>query len=595
MARREIEINYKQQSGYDQLMPDTVATIVEINHNNNDLTADNVQGALDELNITAKNIINVYSDAIVLKSDFVADTTYEEYPFIATINMPNATDKLYAYVNFGLAESISGNYAPVVKTGSGKIYIYAKEIPESDITIPTVLLYNANEQDAPPPPTYLTFNVEITKTASVELGGIVATLYKGNNSENQTLLTDGRCKFSVGWGDGEYKIKFSNIPKGYVIAPITQSGVKDGEYNVSSKIKLTKIMTVKIDESDSNPETCVTYHADAVDMTPKSPEWDEFFGHKPCLFKDGKVVGYLNPNDFTKFENGSPADITSGNAGDVMIEFPRRNWVIFKTGSIVTMSITDDLDKFDESFDCIAHKRGQVMKDAMYIGAYKGSELNGKLRSLSGKTPASDKTIGQFRDLAHANGVGYEQSTFYPLTYRQMMYIMKYKNLNSQKALGMGNVGSSLKATGNTNTKGMDWGSTSSAEQMKLFGIEDYWGNIWEWIDGLYNDGSRHIKTANDNFNDTGNGYFDNGVGSSSNINGYTTKIQGGTKTGFVQQSPNGSDSTYYTDFGYLGSSCVASFGGLWLNGSNAGAFRLVVSVSPSISDSGIGARLSFV
>ena len=43
-----------------------------------------------------------------------------------------------------------------------------------------------------------------------------------------------------------------------------------------------------------------------------------------CLFKDGGVVvGYLNPNNYAQFEDGSAADITSGTDGDVMVEFPK--------------------------------------------------------------------------------------------------------------------------------------------------------------------------------------------------------------------------------------------------------------------------------
>ena len=52
-----------------------------------------------------------------------------------------------------------------------------------------------------------------------------------------------------------------------------------------------KVMTVVIDQSNSNPETCITYADDAVGMTSGSSEWDDFFGHYPCLFKNGVEVG----------------------------------------------------------------------------------------------------------------------------------------------------------------------------------------------------------------------------------------------------------------------------------------------------------------
>lgn len=85
-----------------------------------------------------------------------------------------------------------------------------------------------------------------------------------------------------------------------------------------------RTMTVLIDTTNSNPNTCCSYADDAVNMAVGSSEWDTFFGHKPCLFKNGEVVKYLNPNDYTKDVDGNDVDITSGDAGDVMIEFPLR-------------------------------------------------------------------------------------------------------------------------------------------------------------------------------------------------------------------------------------------------------------------------------
>ena len=54
---------------------------------------------------------------------------------------------------------------------------------------------------------------------------------------------------------------------------------------------------------------------------------------KPCLFKNGAVVGYLNPDNFAQFADGTAADITSGNNGDVMIEIPKTGYKISKSGT----------------------------------------------------------------------------------------------------------------------------------------------------------------------------------------------------------------------------------------------------------------------
>ena len=132
-------------------------------------------------------------------------------------------------------------------------------------------------------------------------------------------------------------------------------------------------------------------------------------------------------------------------------------------------------------------------------------------------------------------------------------------------------------------------------QQMKLFGLEDFWGNVREWIDGLVSTSTWNMRTATDNFNDTGAGYMDNGQGASANIGNYMSKPQGTTKTGFIAKEVTGSDSTYFCDSAYLNSSCVANFGGYWSHASHAGAFYLPVNNAASISDATIGARLMFL
>lgn len=357
-----------------------------------------------------------------------------------------------------------------------------------------------------------------------------------------------------------------------------------------------KIYGVKIDTTNSNPETSVTYTDDALGLTPKSAVFDTFFGHKPCLFKNGAVVGYLNPNDFTKFVDETTADITTGDAGDVMIEFPRRGLKIETVGTDLFVKMTDNPN--DVNFEYNAHQRGVADKDYFYLGAYKGfKDASSKLRSLSGKTPTVTQTIATFRTQAQANGAGYEQSGFYQLVFRQCMYLLKYKNLNSQTALGRGYVDGNSAAivTGGTNPKGMDFGETTGKLQMKLFGIEDFWGNVYEFIDGLVTNVSRQILTANSSFNNTGSGYVNNGQGATTNIISYMSKPQANTKTGFVAREVSGSATTYFCDIASLYASCIAYYGGDWSNASSAGAFTLNINIDNSSSDANRASRLMYL
>lgn len=370
-----------------------------------------------------------------------------------------------------------------------------------------------------------------------------------------------------------------------------------------------RIMTIKIDQSNPDPESCCTYANDAVNMTPGSSEWDTFFGHYPVMLKNGIEGQKLKRDDFTKHEDGSTADITTGEEGDVMIAFPRRGIKISTEGNIVTVSMTDNPN--DPNFEYNAHRRNDTQKNVFYLGAYKGYEMSSKLRSLSGKKPTVSKSLTAFRTSAQANGKsngtssGYEQSGWFQLIFRQVMYLLKFRNLNSQSAVGYGYAKSNSDSvnTGGTDTYGMDSElikasnpsyMTDGKHQVKCLGMEDFWGNIYEWIDGMGTDSSGNIMTATTNFNDSRSNYKNSGQGGNS-LSGYIKTVQGSTEAGFAIKTSGGSETTCFSDYGGLGSSNFPGFGGDWNHGGNAGTFCLYVDYSASSSYSYLGARLMYL
>lgn len=359
------------------------------------------------------------------------------------------------------------------------------------------------------------------------------------------------------------------------------------------------IFGVAIDLTNSNPETAVTYTDGAVGMNPGSA-WNSmpiFKDIKPCVLKNGVVQYYLNPNDLTKKADGTSADITSGNDGDVMIEIPKTGFKITTSGNTLTIKVTDNPND-TANFKYYAHTRSaEGDRSKLYIGAYLGWNSGGKLRSLSGKTPTASQTIGTFRNQAQANGAGYDIVSFYPLTLLQCLFLIKYKNRDSQTALGRGYVdgNSAAIATGGTNAKGIDFGETSGKQQMCFLNIEDMWGNLRWFIDGLFSDANRNMLTAFTGFNDTGSGYTNRGQGATSDIGNYMSKPQGTTETGFIAKEVSGSATTHFTDYAYLNASRLPSFGGYWNHGDYAGVFFLDVDRAADYSYSHYGTRLMYL
>lgn len=376
-------------------------------------------------------------------------------------------------------------------------------------------------------------------------------------------------------------------------------------YQGQDSVSVVEIYGVRIDTTDSNPETACEYTDSAVGMLPakgnngsfSAGDWANrypFNQIRPCLFKDGAVVGYLKPNNFAQFEDGSAADITSGNAGDVMIEIPKFYYKIAKNGDYIDVKIANALMA---GFTDYAFKYKGESKDKFYIGAYLGYVANNKLRSLSGKVVTGSKTIGAFRTAAQANGAGYEQLSFNKLTALQVLYLVMFKSLDSQTALGKGYTSASAyRTTGATNTKGMNYGTTGNStanDTVKFLGMEDFWGNLLQWVDG-YVSADNAVKIADGNFNDTGNGYTEHVIPNFPDTDGNLSAVTGDNITGFTPTEFDGSDTTYYCDYAALYTGCLPIFGGDRSIGANAGAFQLDCNFGASYASPYVGARLAF-
>ena len=368
---------------------------------------------------------------------------------------------------------------------------------------------------------------------------------------------------------------------------------------------------IAIAKSNSDPSLSVSYTDDAVNFIPSSGNNGNFIDNgwksrfpfnkiKPCLLKNGALQYYLNPNDFTKKMNGTESDITSGADGDVMIEFPKIWYSITQDDNFIYVrySNTEQIGFTDWG---MSYKG--VVKERFYIGAYFGSDVDGKLCSLSGKTPINSLTIGNMRLKAQTKGNGYEQLSWNKLIMLQILYLVRFKNLDSQTALGNGyTVGSSMTNTGATDNKGMNYGDTIGS-QIKFCGIEDFWGNLFQLVDGfvLNADGAGNIVRGNiavsdGNYNDTAAGYSLEKSGATS-INGGISAVMETNKLGFTIAGSSGSSNTYFCDYGHLlntGSFKFPVFGGNYVTKALGGVFYLRAFWGAADSATAVSGRLIY-
>lgn len=423
------------------------------------------------------------------------------------------------------------------------------------------------------------------------LEGIEIILTNSTTGKEYTGTTDSNGTASIRIKEiGNYNITYNS--QFQIEAPST---IEIEQLGVSYYCQIQEIepviYTVQIDLTNYSPSDSVTYADDAQCMTKGSSDWDAvpiFSDIKPCTFQNGQVNYYLDKDNFNYKEDGVTASNLTGTDGDIMIEIPRFGYKISKSDNVLTVSITNAENA--NGFNYYAFSREDIGDiDKFYWGAYQGSLSNGVLQSLPNKTPAADDTLANFKSAAEAKGTNYGISKFAQLTALQCLYLIKYGDLNGQAALGRGVCyDNSYVTTGGTETQGMYYGSTSdSVSHVKFAGIEDFWGNVWDWVDGIqYGNGGKfqidtglitHVRQE-----------------TLSDQSGWIKNVIGDSVLGFIGSAYNGSETTHFCDNGALYQNEDFGYGGAWNYNNKCGPFCLYAFPLEAWNQVYYGARLTY-
>ena len=118
-----------------------------------------------------------------------------------------------------------------------------------------------------------------------------------------------------------------------------------------------------------------------------------------------------------------------------------------------------------------------------YISKYK---LSGDFKSLSGQMPRGNTALNTARTALQAKGMN--ELTFQAQYSLVMLMLVKYATTDVQAIVANGYTAmDSLMPTGSADSvKGMDGSATAvtAKESALALGIEDFWGNVWTYIDG---------------------------------------------------------------------------------------------------------------
>lgn len=343
----------------------------------------------------------------------------------------------------------------------------------------------------------------------------------------------------------------------------------------------------KLDQNESDSASMISYIEDNVDFdsaymdyttdTFNYGDWsDAWFIRdlKPCMLNyDGTVVYELDKNDYSLTTDGTPSDIENDAfEGNAMVGIPKVYWKIVDNGDD-TANIYFSNKKLDDDFVCWSHidNNGNEI-DYCYMPIYNGSDVSSRLRSLSGKTPINTQTTTTEITYALANNVT-SDTIWYTEVFSDRMLInllllLIGKSTDTQTVFGNGHYtggssASNLLVTGTLNDKGLFYGTNGTGKGVKVFGMENWWGNQWRRIAGWINsEGTQKIKmtygqsdgSTVDGYNTDGSGYISIGCTPSGTSGGYISKMTV-TKNGLIPTTASGSATTYYTD-------------GLWFNNS---------------------------
>jgi len=347
---------------------------------------------------------------------------------------------------------------------------------------------------------------------------------------------------------------------------------------------------------------------------------------------NGTVNYYLGATDSTKKADMVTASVLDGTDGQVMVEIPKfwykhsyagttHTWEICniaKSGYSVHPAFMSDATELDYIYVGAYEAVLYDYSGSAYIDYASGATITPAediLSSVTGKKPVTNYTRVDGRSMANRRGIGWTGMLYDVYSAVQLLYLIEYASFNSQTMIGSGisnvtdwdtyNNYYPIAPSGNSNSIGNASGNTAgstecatdSTEYMSYRGIENFFGHIWKWLDGINtnNDRSYICNNIANLADDTSSNYTDIGI-NNINSDGYQNTMLNISR-GFLPASADADSGNKITDyFARYGISgwMFAISGGSSDCGLDAGFFYLRLDYGSGYSDSTVGFRVCF-
>ena len=234
-----------------------------------------------------------------------------------------------------------------------------------------------------------------------------------------------------------------------------------------------------------------------------------------------------------------------------------------------------------------------------YVGRY--NTISGHY-SKTGAAPLVNLTRASARSGARGKGSKWSEYDFASWCAVWLLYLVEFSDWDSQSKIGRGYVDSNSSAINSGGTDSMTYhtgraSGTDGKTAVQYRHIENPWGNIFEWIDGVnFSAGTVYVCTTPENYADDTSTNYTN-VGTKVQSDGYIKALgmSSNMPWAFFPSEVGGSETTYIPDYAnYYSGWRVLLVGGGWSSGGNAGLFYFGAGSSSSGSSSYVGARLLF-
>lgn len=225
-------------------------------------------------------------------------------------------------------------------------------------------------------------------------------------------------------------------------------------------------------------------------------QWIRNNSHRVLAKKTGEgtmAYAVLDDNNSTLYNDGTTADLT-GIEGDVFVKLPTFYYAGNDDGTGASgnnVEIRFSKNPFENSIEWDTN---------ILIGAYEACYKNSKLQSISGVESSGNITQTSFKKYARNRGTGYQLVDWQIHCVIGCLFYAIYGNTNCQVICGAG-VQDINKITGQTNTLGMNDTQADingNNQSINFLGLENWWGNKWEFIDDYENNANSNIAYVND-------------------------------------------------------------------------------------------------